>query len=149
MANCWWQDDHVALNHAHLPMAMRIAVWHYAWEDTEAKPWPIYRWHEAFGADRLIYVPTSQSYLYPTDPRQVMTRHIGIDRLVSTAASLGIRNTMYFAGWDILPEPARLLDVALVRHPSVTHRLEQATGRQLIAQLYADYHGYRRRHGSP
>jgi len=148
MANCWWQDDHVAINHATLPPDMRIAVWHYAWEDTEAKPWPIYRWHKAFGADRLIYLPTSQSYLYPTDPRQVMTRHIGTDRLVSTAASLGVRNTMYFAGWDILPEPARLLDVALVRHPSVTQRQDPVAGRQLIAQLYADYHGFRCGNGS-
>ena len=139
MANCWWQDDHVTINHATLPPDMRIAVWHYAWEDTEAKPWPIFRWHEAFGADRLIYVPTSQSYLYPKDPCQVMTRHIGIDLLVSTAATLGVRNTMYFAGWDILPEPARLLDVALVRHPTATLAADPASQRQMIPELYADY----------
>ena len=143
MANCWWQDDHVAINHATLPPAMRIAVWHYAWEDTEAKPWPIYRWHEAFGADRLIYVPTSQSYLFPTDPRQVMTRHIGTDRLISTAATLGVRNTMYFAGWDILPEPARQLDVALVRHPTAALADDSASRCQMIPALYADYLGAR------
>ena len=116
MANCWWQDDHVALNHAHLPPSLRVAVWHYAWEDADNIPWSLHRWRESFPADRLIYVPTSQSYLYPKDQRQVMTRHLGTHRLVRTAAGLGVRNTLYFAGWDILPEPARLLDVALVHH---------------------------------
>ena len=137
MANCWWQDDHVAVNHAELPPMMRIAVWYYAWEDRAAKAWPIHRWLAAFGAGRLIYLPTSQSYLYPTDPRQVMDRHIGIDRLVSTAALLGVRNTMYFAGWEILPEDARLLDVALVRHPSASGNVAGAPG--LVDRLYADY----------
>ena len=120
---------------------MRIAVWHYAWEDETAKPWPIYRWLETFGASRLLYLPTSQSYLYPTDPTQVMTRHIGTDRLVSTAAALGVRNTMYFAGWDILPEAARLLDAALVRHPTAS--LAAQPSPDLIPRLYADYFGTR------
>ena len=139
MANCWWQDDHVALNHATLPRDLRIAVWHYAWADETPKPWPIYRWVEAFGASRILYLPTSQSYLYPTDPRQVMTRHIGTDRLVSTAAALGVRDTMYFAGWDILPEAARLCDVALVRHPTAALCEGLAARRALLPQLYADY----------
>ncbi len=141
MANCWWQDDHVAINHATLPPAMRIAVWHYAWEDETAKPWPIYRWVETFGPSRLLYLPTSQSYLYPTDPTQVMTRHVGTDRLVSTAAILGVRHTMYFAGWDILPEAARILDAALVRHP--TAALAAAPSPDLLPRLYADYLGTR------
>lgn len=143
MANCWWQDDHVALNHATLPRDLRIAVWHYAWEDETAKPWPIYRWVGAFGASRILYLPTSQSYLYPTDPRQVMNRHIGTDRLVSTAAALGVRDTMYFAGWDILPEAARLCDVALVRHPTAALCVGLAARRALIPRLYADYFGTR------
>jgi len=143
MANCWWQDDHVAINHATLPRGLRIAVWHYAWEDETAKPWPIYRWTEAFGAARILYLPTSQSYLYPTDPRQVMNRHIGTDRLVSTAAALGICDTMYFAGWDILPEAARLCDVALVRHPTAALRDGLTARRVLLPQLYADYFGAR------
>jgi hypothetical protein len=142
MANCWWQDDFVVLNHATLSPAWRIAVWHYAWEDETAKPWPIYRWVESFGPSRVLYLPTSQSYLYPTDPAQVMTRHIGTDRLVSTAAALGVRDTMYFAGWDILPEAARLLDVALVRHPTAL-LAEPGTRKNLIPQLYADYFGTR------
>ncbi len=145
MANCWWQDDHVGINHAILPSALRIAVWHYAWEETEAKPWPIYRWHESFGADRLIYVPTSQSYLYPADPRQVMARHLGTDRLISTAAALGVRHTMYFAGWDILDETARLTDVALVRHPSAALYQRRAAQPELVPLLYSDYFGARTR----
>ena len=143
MANCWWQDDFVAINHATLPPAMRIAVWHYAWEDETAKSWPIYRWAEAFGPSRLLYLPTSQSYLYPTDPAQVMTRHIGTDRLVSTAAALGVRDTMYFAGWDILIEAARLCDVALVRHPTTVFQDGLAARRALIPRLYSDYFGTR------
>ncbi len=143
MANCWWQDDHVAVNHAALPPDLRVAVWHYAWEDEAAQPWPIYRWVEAFGAERIIYVPTSQSYLYPTDPARVMDRHIGTDRLVSTAAALGVRDTVYFAGWDILPEEARLCDAALVRHPTALAVKDPAARRALIPRLYADYFGTR------
>ena len=143
MANCWWQDGHVALNHALLPRPLRVAVWHYAWEDEVAKPWPIYAWVEAFGPRRILYVPTSQSYLYPTDPRRVMDRHLGTDRLVSTAAALGVRDTVYFAGWDILPEPARQCDVALVWHPTGALLRRRPAQRALIPQLYADYLGAR------
>jgi hypothetical protein len=143
MANCWWQDDHVALNHALLPRGLRVAVWHYAWEDQVATPWPIHRWVEAFGPRRILYVPTSQSYLYPTDPRRVMDRHLGTDRLVSTAAALGVRDTVYFAGWDILPEAARQCDVALVRHPTAALRRSPRSRRALIPRLYADYFGAR------
>lgn len=118
MANCWWQDDFAALNHAELPPEWRIAVWHYAWEEKAATPWPIHRWLDAFGPERLLYVPTSQSYLFPSDPALVMDRHLGTDRLISTAASLGVRDTVYFAGWDIMDEPARLLDAQLARRPT-------------------------------
>jgi len=143
MANCWWQDDHVAINHATLPTMLRIAVWHYAWEDPTATAWPIHRWVEAFVPARVLYLPTSQSYLFPTEPERVMERHIGTDRLVSTAAALGVRNTVYFAGWDILPESARLLDVALVRHPTAALLADSATRQALIPELYADYFGAR------
>ncbi len=147
MANCWWQDDYVAENLAHLPPDVRIAVWHYGWEETAPTPWPIHRWVAAFGADRVIYLPTSQSYLYPNDPRQVMDRHLGTDRLVSTAATLGVRNTMYFAGWDILPPEARLLDAALVQHP--TSELRRPLPASFLADLYADYLPARARLLSP
>lgn len=133
MANCWWQDDDIAVNLAELPTAMRIAVWHYAWEETAVTRWPLYRWLEAFGAERIIYVPTSQSYLYPDDATRVMDRHIGTDRLISTAATLGVRNTVYFAGWEIMSEEARLCDAMLARHP---------TGAP-APSLYADYFGAR------
>lgn len=142
MANCWWQDDYVAINHAELPPAWRIAVWYYTWEDTAPQPWPIYRWAEPFGADRLIYAATSQSYLFPSDPARIMERHLGTDRLVSTAASLGVRDTMYFAGWDILAPDARLLDLALVRHPTLVGPGPDAAS--LRARLYADYFALRR-----
>jgi len=141
MANCWWLDDHISTYLAELPLHFRVAVWHYAWEESAATPWTIHRWVAALGPERVIYLPTSQSYLYPTDPRRVMDRHIGTDRLVSTAAGLGVRNTLYFAGWDILPEDARLLDAALVRHP--TSDLFGAPDRGLPARLYADYLGTR------
>ncbi len=143
MANCLWQDDYVAINHAELPPALRIAVWHYAWEDETAQSWPIYRWVEAFGASRILYLPTSQSYLYPTDAARVMDRQIGTDRLISTAAALGVRDTLYFAGWDILPEAARWCDAALVRHPTAALLAGLPARRALIPQLYADYLGAR------
>ncbi len=130
MANCWWQDDFVASNRAELPPEWRVAVWHYAWEETTPTDWPIHRWTAAFGASRILYVPASQSYLYPDDAARVMDRHLGTDRLVSTAAALGVRNTVYFAGWDIAREKARLLDALLVRHP---------TGGP-VAPLYTDYY---------
>jgi hypothetical protein len=141
MANCLWQDDHVALNRAELPETLRIAVWNYDWEDLVAKPWPIYRWVEAFGARRVLYMPTSQSYLYPTEAARVMDRHIGTDRLLSTAAALGVRDTVYFAGWDIPPEEARLCDLLLARHPTLGRAGPGA--RSLIPALYRDYFGVR------
>ena len=141
MLNCPWQDGHAEVNCELLPAEVRVAVWHYAWEDTRPQPWPIYRWVEAFGPGRIIYLPTSQSYLYPDDPGRVMDRHIGTDRLVSTAAVLGVRNTMYFAGWDILDEEARLCDAMLVQRP--TAALAGHPTRSLIPRLYADYFGLR------
>ncbi|MCC6415732.1 MAG: hypothetical protein IT582_07480 [Opitutaceae bacterium] len=118
MANCWWQDEQPAIYRNELPPEWRIAVWHYAWEDPSSTRWPIYPWVEAFGASRLLYMPASQSYLFPADPGLVMDRHIGTDRLISTAASLGVRSTIYFAGWDFPTEEGRLLDALLARHPA-------------------------------
>lgn len=142
MANCWWQDDHVAINRAELPPEWRIAVWYYGWEDVAPQPWPIHRWTDAFGPERILFLPTSQSYLFPEDHARVMDRHVGTDRLVSTALALGIRHTMYFAGWEILAPESRLLDVALVRHPTLDW-LPPAERRGALPRLYSDYFGLR------
>ncbi|MBX3751500.1 MAG: hypothetical protein KF897_15585 [Opitutaceae bacterium] len=144
MANCWWQDDQPDIYRAELPADTRIAVWHYEWGATSAAPWSLHQWRRHFPADRLIYMPTSQSYLCPTEPDQVLARHCGTDRLISTALAHGVQNTLYFAGWDILDEPARLLDSLLARHPTL--RLAPESERQaLVPALYADYAGTRAR----
>lgn len=145
MANCWWQDAHVAINHAELASAWRIAVWYYGWEDETPQRWPIYQWTETFGPGRILFVPTSQSYLFPSEPARIMTRHIGTDRLVSTAALLGVRHTVYFAGWEILAPSSRLLDLALVRQPTL--RAPGAPNAPALDQLYRDYFGLRRTTG--
>lgn len=143
MANCWWQDDYVATNHAELPREWRIAVWYYNWQDTTAQSWPIYPWTAAFGPERILYAATSQSYLFPTDPAQVMQRHVGTDRLVSTAALLGVRNTIYFAGWEILAPASRLLDIALVRHPTAGRPAAHDRAFASVQELYTDYFAQR------
>lgn len=141
MANCWWQDAYVAINHAGLPPEWRVAVWYYGWEDTVPQPWPLHQWTETFGANRILFMPTSQSFLFPEDPAQIMTRHIGTDRLVSTAALLGVRNIVYFAGWEILAEASRLLDLAIVRQPTLSAPATNAP--TLRTRLYEDYFGLR------
>lgn len=142
MANCWWQDDYAPIYRAELPTEWRVAVWYYGWEDVAPQPWPIHRWTEAFGPERILFMPTSQSYLFPDDHTRIMDRHIGTDRLVSTAAALGVRHTMYFAGWEILAPGSRLLDVALARHPTLD-LLPAADGRAAVSRLYTDYFGLR------
>lgn len=144
MANCWWQDDQPDIYRTELPPDTRIAVWHYDWAAATAAPWSLHAWRAHFPAERLIYLPTSQSYLCPTQPDEVLARHCGTDRLISAALAEGVKNTIYFAGWDILDEPARLLDVLLARHPSLS-LAPAATRRDLVPALYADYAGTRAR----
>jgi len=144
MANCWWQDDQPEVYRAELPADTRVAVWHYDWGATTAAPWSLHQWLRHFPADRLIYLPTSQSYLCPTAPGEILARHCGTDRLISTALAEGVKDTVYFAGWEILGEKARLLDVLLARHPTLALA---AVGerRALVPALYADYAGTRSR----
>ncbi len=144
MANCWWQDDQPEIYRAELPADARVAVWYYEWGATTAAPWSLHQWLRSFPPERLIYMPTSQSFLCPAEPGEILARHVGTDRLISTALAHGVRNTLYFAGWDILDEPARLLDATLARHPTL--RLAPAGERLgLVPTLYADYAGTRAR----
>lgn len=149
MANCWWQDGHPGIYREILPEFARIAVWHYEWEKTVAADWSIHQWLRAFPPERLLYMPASQSYLCPAEPDQAFARHLGTDRLISTALACGVRNTVYFAGWEILGEEARLLDVLLARHPTLSLTPDAAHRRELVPALYHDYFGTRRRLLSP
>jgi hypothetical protein len=60
-----------------------------------------------------------------------------------------VRNTVYFAGWEILGEEARLLNVLLARHPTLSLTPDAAHRRELVPALYHDYFGTRRRLLSP
>jgi hypothetical protein len=142
MFNCWWQDDYVALYKELIPAQMRICVWYYGWDDKDAVKWPIYKWTREFGARRIVYMPTGRSFLYPAFGWQEVERHIGTDRLISTADALGVRDVVYFTGWSMGTEEDRIRDLVLARFPSTS--LAADGGKlDLVPRLYEDYLGAR------
>jgi hypothetical protein len=69
-------------------------------------------------------------------------RHIGTDRLISTADALGVRDVVYFTGWSMGTEEDRIRDLVLARFPSTS--LAADGGKlDLVPRLYEDYLGAR------
>jgi hypothetical protein len=139
MFNCWWQDDDPAIYKQTLPKRTRICVWYYGWDDKEFHKWPIFRWVDAFGPDRILYMPAGVAFMYPHDPQVQLERHIGNDRLISTAVGLGVKSCIYFAGWDLGTERDRLRDLVIARDPTITLAPSAPNKLDLIEKLYEDY----------
>lgn len=135
MFNCWWQDKHVEVYRDHLPREMKICVWHYGWDDKEAWKWPIQAWVKAMGAERIVYMPTGDSFLFPTSNREQIDRHIGTDRLISSARAMGVAKAVWFAGWDLGTDEDRTRDLMLARYPTV----DRGGAVDRIEKLYTDY----------
>jgi hypothetical protein len=145
MFNCWWQNDYVSLYKQMLPENMKVCVWYYGWEDRVFRPWAIFNWTAAFGSSRILYMPAGMAFEYPRDPWQQMIRHLGTDRLISTAEALGIKSCVFFAGWDLGTERDRLRDLALTQFPTSAYVLGKKEKLDLIEKLYDDYFGTRQK----
>ena len=137
MANCWWQDGHVAINRAELPPGVRIAVWHYEWEAPAPTDWPIHRWTQAFGPERRIYLPDQP--VLPLFPRKPPGSWTAISAPIAWSAP---RGHQAFATRFILPAGAfrrrrgGFCDALLARRPTAS--LPGFKG-DLIPELYKDY----------
>ena len=143
MFNCWWQDEYAEVYKRILPASVRFCVWYYGWEDTESTKWPIYSWVQLVGSHRIIYMPTGRSFMYPAAAWEEVDRHIGTDRLVSTAHALGVTSCVYFAGWNLGTEEDRVRDLMIARFPSASLAAEPQRKLDLVPRLYGDYFGTR------
>lgn len=140
MFNTWWQDGYVSVYRQLLPPRFKICVWYYdEQEEKTFRKWPIWDWVQSFGADRILYMPTGEAFLYPQEQDQQMERHIRTDRLISAAETLGVKSCIFFAGWDLGSEDDRRRDLAIADFPttSFTHDIDKK--QELLPKLYTDY----------
>jgi len=146
MFNTWWQDDYVSLYHQILPAKFKICVWYYdEQEEKTFRKWPIWPWVESFGADRVIYMPTGEAFLYPQEHEQQVERHIRTDRLISAAEALGVKSCIFFAGWDLGSDDDRRRDLAIAEFPISSYVRDPQRKQELLPDLYTDYFGVRGR----
>jgi hypothetical protein len=144
MFNTWWQDDYVSLYRQMLPAKFKICVWYYdEKEEKTFRKWPIWPWVENFGADRVLYMPTGEAFLYPQEPEQQVERHIRTDRLISAAEALGVKSCIFFAGWDLGSDYDRRRDLAIAEFPITSFVPDAHRKRELLPELYTDYFGVR------
>lgn len=143
MFNCWWQDEHAEVYKRILPESVRFCVWYYGWEDTDSTRWPIYNWVKLVGPARVIYMPTGRSFMYPSARWEEVERHIGTDRLISTAHALGVTSCVYFAGWNLGTEEDRIRDLMIARFPSSSLGGDAQIKLDLVPRLYRSYFGTR------
>jgi hypothetical protein len=140
MFNTWWQDDYVSVYRELLPAKFRICVWYYdEQEEKTFRKWAIWAWVNSFGADRILYMPTGEAFLYPADPEQQMERHIRTDRLISAAESLGVKSCVFFAGWDLGSDDDRRRDLAITEFPSSSFVGDPNRRQEFLPELYMDY----------
>lgn len=143
MFNCWWQDRYQNIYKDILPPKIRICVWYYdEQEEKTFHQWPIWPWVKAFGPERILYMP-SFAHVYPVEPAQQMARNIRVDRLVSAAEALGIRNCIFFAGWRLGDEEERMRDLAIVFTPTASYVSSQTAREQILPEMYTNYFGLR------
>ena len=144
MFNCWWQDEYASLYQKLLPRQFKICVWFYdEKEEKTFRKWPIWPWVEAFGPDRVIYMPSGEAYLYPEEPGMQMERHIRVDRLVSAAEALSVKSCVFFAGWNLGSDVDRRRDLAIARSPTASLVTDRSRALELLPELYTNYFGAR------
>jgi len=140
MFNTWWQDDYPAVYRELLPAKFKVCVWYYdEQEEKTFRKWPIWNWVETFGADRVLYMPSGEAFLYPQEHDQQVERHIRTERLVSAAEALGVKSCIFFAGWDLGSEDDRRRDLAIAEFPTTSFVQDTRKKQQLLPDLYADY----------
>jgi hypothetical protein len=145
MFSCWWQDQHQDIYREILPQQVRICVWYYDEQEVKAfHEWAIWPWVRAFGAGRILYMP-SLAHVYPVEPGEQMLRNIRVDRLVSTAETLGVKSCIFFAGWSLGDEEERMRDLAIIFTPTSYYANDRATKEQILPDMYTDYFGVRDR----
>jgi hypothetical protein len=140
MFNTWWQDEYANLYREMLKAKFKVCVWFY--DEKEEKvfsKWPIWNWTEAFGAERIIYMPSGEAFLYPQEPAQQLERHIRVDRLVSAAHVLDVKTCVFFAGWNLGSDFDRRRDLAIAWFPTVSHVRERSRALELLPQMYTNY----------
>jgi len=146
MFNTWWQDDFVATYREILPPSFKICVWYYdELEEKTFRKWPIWSWVESFGADRVIYMPTGEAFLYPQEHSQQFERHLRVDRLVSAATALGVKSCVFFAGWNLGSDDDRRRDLSIARYSTASFVGDPVKMQQLLPDMYTDYFGMRTR----
>jgi hypothetical protein len=146
MFNTWWQDDNVVLYRQMLPPEFKICVWYYdEQEEKSFRKWPIWAWVDSFGAERILYMPTGEAFLYPQEFEQQVERHIRTDRLVSAAEELGVKSCIFFAGWDLGSDDDRRRDLAIAQFPSTSFAPDIRRKQEALPELYRDYFAERER----
>jgi len=144
MFNTWWQDDYVSLYKQVLPAKFKICVWFYdEQEETTFRKWAIWPWVEGFGAQRIIYMPSGEAFLYPQDRLKQLERHIRLDRLVSAAYALNVQSCVFFAGWDLGSDFDRRRDLAIAWNPTLSRVRDRSAVQEVLPELYTDYYGTR------
>jgi hypothetical protein len=140
MFNTWWQDDYISLYRQMLPPEFKICVWYYdEQEEKTFRKWPIWAWVESFGAERILYMPTAEAFLYPQEFEQQVERHIRTDRLVSAAEALEVRSCIFFAGWDLGSDDDRRRDLAIAQFPTTSFVPDRRKKQEVLPDLYEDY----------
>jgi Beta-galactosidase len=144
MFNTWWQDDYVPVYRELLPAKFKVCVWYYdEKEEKTFRKWPIWAWVESFGANRVLYMPTGEAFLYPQEHDEQVERHIRTDRLISAAETLGVKSCIFFAGWNLGSEDDRRRDLAIAQFPTTSFVRETRRKPDLLPGLYTDYFGAR------
>ena len=149
MFHCPWFDGRPDLFLETLPADSRVCVWHYLHHGTALKNRKLFRWVKKFGPDRLIFMPNGFNYGYPRGRDARIERHIGNDRLLSVAAALGYRESVYYVHWTLEPAEDRLRDLVMAKYPTASFLPpERAADAKAIMEftraMYADYFKARR-----
>jgi len=143
MFNCWWQDKYAEIYKNTLPPQVKVCVWYYGWQDRAFHQWPIWTWIQNLGVHRILYMPMGASENYPMAPQLRVDRHIGLDRMVSTAEALGVKSCVFFAGWDLSSHEDRMRDLMIARFPTISHLPDRQEMRSDLPELYTNYFGFR------
>ena len=93
---------------------------------------------EAFGKERVIYMPNGFDYGYPRDGEAQMLRHIANDRLLSAAESLGYRTCVYYVHFRLDSPEDRLRDLIMAKFPTSGWAADRKSKEALIKALHSD-----------
>ena len=134
-----WQEDDVQMYKAKFPERIKICIAYYEWEEKNFHKWSIWPWVEAFGANRVVYMPTGVAWAYPLDTWEQVERHIGTDRLVSTAEAVGVKTCIFYAAVNEGTEEDRMRDLLITRFPVTRLVSDRDNKLEIVERLYKDY----------